>query len=429
MCPGGGFLGYSTINSNTDFNGHMVGNAAALPIDGQVSALEFYVASGSGQVRGAIYADTGSGPGALLAQAGPISVGPGSQTLPIGPVDLPPATYWLFIQNTAGLALGINSSGGSLYDQPMAFGPFPATASAAYSAPWSVALLAVVCPVATPTPTATPSPSPSVSPTPSASPSVSVSPSATPSPTGTATSTLIASATASATPCACSPTPTPSATDAATATGTPASSPTATATAGPPSATTSPTATPSSISTASASATPPSSLTASPSATPAASSTASPGASATMSGTGTPGATATVMATATATPNPAGSMTPTPLAGAVTPSPTQTGTVGPAPDGPLWVLAAYPVPNPDPDKVALKMSVGADDVVLRLWTPALVLVGEQHSGPVPAGWSDVVLDPAIMARVPRGLGYLTLQALRGQRRSAPKPPLRFVRLR
>jgi hypothetical protein len=371
-CAGGGLLGNTNITSNSDLSGHMVGNPATLPVSGVLSAMSFFVVAGSGQARVALYADTGSGPGALLAQAGPVAVGPGNQTVPMGALALGPATYWLFIQTTAGVDLALTTGGDTLYDQPGAFGPFPGSLAAVYSNNWGLALVALICPPDTPTPT--------------------------PSPPVTATASASASAMPSATQ-SMTPTASPSATATATVTPSPSGSPTSTVTA-----------------------------------THSATAPASPTAGATGTASATPGG-----PTASATPEPCAcnpSATPTgspaPL-GSGTPSPTPSATATPGggpiqPEGPLIVLRACPVPNPDPARLAVDLSAGADDLVIRLWTPALVLVGEQHAGTAPGGWSTVALDPGLMARAPRGLGFMTLRARRGVRLSAPEAPLRFIKL-
>lgn len=385
-CPGGGFLGYSGADSNTDFSGYMVGNPAALPVNGMLSAMEFYVMSGSGQVRVAVYSDTGSGPGSLLAQAGPVTVGPGPQSVPLGPVLLAPATYWLFIQNTAGVDLAIGTTGATppLYSQAGAFGAFPATLSAAYGGVnWSVAMLALVCPLPSPTPTATLSASPSVSPTSSASPTPS------PSPSSSAQASPTASASATA-----SPTGSPSPTSAG--------SPSPSATPGAASPTVSPAAT----------------------ATPLPSGTASPTASPTVSVTATPSASPMPSGTATRTPTPSPSTDATATVAVASPSP-GSGDGG----GPLRVVQMQPVPNPNPRALYFYLSAPADQVRLRVWSPAMVLMYEQGAdGPWSAGWQSLTFRHPDWDALPDGLLFYSLDATQGAKKSLPRAPGRMVRL-
>jgi len=91
-------------------------------------------------------------------------------------------------------------------------------------------------------------------------------------------------------------------------------------------------------------------------------------------------------------------------------------------------VQAHGVPDPDPRRLALELSLPVDDVVLKLWTPALVLIGVQHSGPLGRGWQSLSLDPALWARAPQGLVYASLEARQGARQSAPVATLRLFRL-
>jgi hypothetical protein len=97
--------------------------------------------------------------------------------------------------------------------------------------------------------------------------------------------------------------------------------------------------------------------------------------------------------------------------------------------GPLQVLGLRGAPNPDPRAVAILLSGPADAAELRLWTPALVLIGSVRSGPLAAGWQQVPLPAGLLAAAPRGLCYATVRLERGAQRSAPVAPLRLFRLR
>ena len=93
------------------------------------------------------------------------------------------------------------------------------------------------------------------------------------------------------------------------------------------------------------------------------------------------------------------------------------------------MLGFRAVPNPDPSGFALKLAGPADRAVIRLWTPALVLVGTLDSLPLGAGWRTVPIPASLWALAPRGLLYATVQLQRGAQRSLPVAPLRLVRLR
>jgi hypothetical protein len=94
----------------------------------------------------------------------------------------------------------------------------------------------------------------------------------------------------------------------------------------------------------------------------------------------------------------------------------------------LAILHASGVPNPGAGRIALELGSGVDDVVIKVWTPALVLVGAQHSGPLSRGWQSVALDPALLQRAPRGLIYVSLEARQGARHAPAKAPLRLYLL-
>lgn len=135
-----------------------------------------------------------------------------------------------------------------------------------------------------------------------------------------------------------------------------------------------------------------------------------------------PSPTATGSPTASPTPSPA--ISPTPSATASGPSPTLSFT-----PGPLAIVQAVAVPNPDPAEIRFLLASAADKVTLKIWTPALVLVGKVESGPLGPGWQSLSLGPDLQASLPRGLFYYSLSAQQGTRRSLPRAPGRLVRLR
>ena len=230
--------------------------------------------------------------------------------------------------------------------------------------------------VSTAVPTAIPTAVPTAVPT--SLPTVISTASATASATAPATASATVSATVSVTVSATSP-PTALPTATATPTWSPAATATRTSTSVPPS------------------------MTATPSASPTLSCTPSPLATATPTGiTVPPTATATFQGTAVPTQ-------------ALTP-----------PDGPLKVERLVAVPNPDPTAVMLLLDGHADGVTLRIWSLNFRLLAERQVGPLPGGWSRVMLPEA--AWLPNGTYYLNVSARRGGAQ-VHSWPIRFVILR
>ena len=149
--------------------------------------------------------------------------------------------------------------------------------------------------------------------------------------------------------------------------------------------------------------------------------TATPTETASATGTATPSPSAQPSRTSTPSPTPTGSPTGTPAAtGTVTPTRTATPVVDPTPvvtPAGLTILDARPVPNPDPKALWVDLGAAADDVELRLYTPAFDLIGVQHSGRLGAGWQSFPIDPALWNRAPRGVLFYTLQSFQGPRDS------------
>jgi len=328
---------------------------------------------------------------------------------------------------------------------------------------------------ATASPTATPSgtrsvtssATPTLSRTASASPSLTATlaaPTATLTRTGTPSATMAvssATATPSATVAVSSATATPGATVAvSSATATPSATVAVSSATATPSATvavSSATATPSAtVAVSSATATPSatvavSSATATPSATVAVSSaTASPSASppttASMTPTQTPSVTAAVssatesvtptqtpsatiaISSATATPSrsttPSATLTATssPMV-AASPTPSEAATAPPTarPLGPLAVLRALPLPDPNPVAVGVLLAGDADGATLRVWSVAYKLVAQESVGPMSAGWSRLALPPGFLQGAANGAYYLTITVRRGAAQAGSGP--------
>ena len=242
-------------------------------------------------------------------------------------------------------------------------------------------------------PCAPPTSTPTTTPSSTASPSVSVSPS--PSTTRSVTPSLTRTPSPSASPSASqTSTATPSALGTVTNTATLTISP-------------SPSASPS--------VTPVPTLSASPSSTAVDTGTLTLTPTATRTGTTVVAGTATFSSTCTATP--LGTATPGSGAGTVNGN------------GALQVLAAVPLPDPDPLSVMVQLNGPADSVELRLYSPAMTLLGKVQSGPCITGWNNIPLPGDWLSAAPHGLVYLDCRALRGGQRSLPVAPARFFRTR
>ena len=274
----------------------------------------------------------------------------------------------------------------------------------------------------------------SQSPTPSATPWSSPMPSSSATVTGTKTAAVTPAATARTTP-ASSPSASPafSASMTASATPQPSSLPSKTAIATPgASALPSKTGTP----TPGSSQTATSTLSLSPSATPSPLKTATPSATVTASATLAIPETGTFTQSPTATSSPARTFTSTPTSTSTpttrptalaTSSATRTTTVVTEPTsqatlahhGHCEIEEAAAVPNPNPRRIAIKLSAAAESVSVEFFSKAMVLSARAESGPRPQGWSEIEL-PQGAAQLGSGLYYARLIARNGGDRSAPR---------
>jgi beta-glucanase (GH16 family) len=239
-------------------------------------------------------------------------------------------------------------------------------------------------PSATPTSTRTFTPSDTPPFTKSASPSSTVSPSETP--TGTPSATRTASPTASVTP---------SYTESAgpSATQSPSGTPTATLSG---------TVSPSDTSTPTSSPTEP--ATASPISTASATQSQTPTATFTATRSPTEPASPTLKPTASPTATETSSLTASPVPSAPQAAPGS---------GPLAVQGVFPVPNPNPNSLAVELNGPADAVNVRVFTKALVLALEFSRPGLAAGWQRISV-PGGWQNLPSGLYYVQVQAIRGQ---------------
>ena len=284
-------------------------------------------------------------------------------------------------------------------------------------------------PTASQTPSVTPSFSSSAtrsatpSSSPSASPTLSGTPSATPSATRTPTATPSGSVTLSVTPTA-TPSGTISPTPSATHTITPGPSPTDS-----PSSTVTPTASETLVSTFS----PTGTATPSPVNTATLTSSASPTVTptATLTSTPSPVDTATRTSTRTPTPTPTLTLTWTLTATPAISSPTATDTAQPD-DGPNRIDQHACVPNPwngvTPAFIAAHLQGHADRVVVRIYTKAMVCLGQSELGARGPGWCQVPL-PAEMLAAPSGAYYYQVHSERSGQKDLGRAAGTLVKLR
>lgn len=84
--------------------------------------------------------------------------------------------------------------------------------------------------------------------------------------------------------------------------------------------------------------------------------------------------------------------------------------------GKLVILQTQPWPSPytgnGPGWVSVDLEGPADNLALKVYTKAMVLVGTSDAGPQPAGWVSVPL-PTTIAGAADGLYYFTVSAERG----------------
>jgi hypothetical protein len=98
-------------------------------------------------------------------------------------------------------------------------------------------------------------------------------------------------------------------------------------------------------------------------------------------------------------------------------------------EGPLVILGSAPLPNPNPTGLAIHLSVAADEVVVRVWSPGLRLLAESHTLNVPAGWSQVPLPLEFLSAATNGFYFSSVTANRGERKALPLAPGKFQILR
>ncbi|MCE5301218.1 MAG: hypothetical protein LLG37_10165 [Spirochaetia bacterium] len=165
------------LSGSIPVNGFMVANWYGITEDAAATSMDLYVVSGSGNARCAIYANSVTGtvagqPGNLLVESAPFAVSAGWNTVTIPQTTLYAYNvYWLAYQTDSAAIYTAAEAGstGSLYWQPLAFGPFPGIMSPGGSEAEDHSINVNYCPLSCPqTPTQTPaaeSPTETITPT------------------------------------------------------------------------------------------------------------------------------------------------------------------------------------------------------------------------------------------------------------------------
>ena len=125
---------------------------------------------------------------------------------------------------------------------------------------------------------------------------------------------------------------------------------------------------------------------------------------------------------------PACSPTPTPYAGTPTDTPTMTASPTPsasptpnlfASDGPLAILSAQPVPNPNPSVLTLCLNRAADSVTVDVFSTGFSQVLELKQGQLHGGYNNVAL-PAAWKTQANGLYFVRVRAKLGGQEAPPR---------
>ena len=61
----------------------------------------------------------------------------------------------------------------------------------------------------------------------------------------------------------------------------------------------------------------------------------------------------------------------------------------------------------------VKLAGAMEDIELRVYSPAMVVVAKSVSGPLPQGWQGIALDPAFLANASNGIYHYRLIAKNG----------------
>lgn len=87
------------------------------------------------------------------------------------------------------------------------------------------------------------------------------------------------------------------------------------------------------------------------------------------------------------------------------------------------------MPNPNPVALALQLSAAADEVTVKVWSPALRLLASETTVNVAAGWSVVALPAGFVKGAANGGYFYTISAASKGRKALPKAPGKFLILK
>ena len=92
----------------------------------------------------------------------------------------------------------------------------------------------------------------------------------------------------------------------------------------------------------------------------------------------------------------------------------------------LAVEAVSPLPNPNPTALKIRLRGVAGQLRVDLWSRAFRRVGRvELAGPLGPGWTTVTLPPQLLAELPNGGYFLTVQAAKSGRSPVQARPGRF----
>ena len=141
-----------------DLSGFFNSSVYTLSTDNTASSISVRFAAGGGQARAAIYSDNSGMPGNLIVESADETVaGDGWFNFEIPDTFLAAGTYWLAVQHTAGMTIGVEWTGvAHEWYYAIAYGAFPPVAGAGTLGDGAYDVYVNYCPAVCNTPTNTP---------------------------------------------------------------------------------------------------------------------------------------------------------------------------------------------------------------------------------------------------------------------------------
>jgi hypothetical protein len=84
------------------------------------------------------------------------------------------------------------------------------------------------------------------------------------------------------------------------------------------------------------------------------------------------------------------------------------------------VLAAVPLPNPNPTVLKVLLAGDADSVTADIYSTSLMRTDTVSTGPAQAGWITLPLPSGFLMGKANGLYYFRVISIRGSNDSKPK---------